>query len=378
MHIKIFAYPFTRCLFAAAVFLTAPALWSDDRIILRLHVREGYAPESSCRHFEELMRTKYGRPISLQVTLSAGADDFYNSIRFKEADLVTLPHHQFRDEQFNYISNGLLLPLNTENISHYTTLLPDLSGAESFWTHDGLYGVPVSQEIYAFMFNSSKVNRWPQSWNILWEPQYQEDYALGANEYFYNICTTALAMGYPKESLTRFDKLNTAEFRKRLRELTEHAAGFWEEQEETPRQFGRSLSTGWGGNLKELKRQGEKWQVAMPREGSIRRVTCYAVTWALADKPFHKKIAEEWINYLLSPEFQVNQIVREMSRQPVTATAVNEMKLLSKHKSLTHTAEYYKENCILLPTCSRRDRNGFKLLWSEAMKDLKPAEPCEP
>ena len=130
--------------------------------------------------------------------------------------------------------------------------------------------------------------------------------------------------------------------------------------------FGLNFATSWGTSLAPLKRKGEIWKIANPTEGTMWWIDGCAITWAMADRPFMKKIAEEWINTMLSPEFQVNHFLRELSMYPVVTNIKEKLTEEEKKQFLSVTIKR-----ILAPIYSVRDRNGLKALWDEAMKNIQ-------
>ena len=111
--------------------------------------------------------------------------------------------------------------------------------------------------------------------------------------------------------------------------------------------------------------------MAGPKEGTLWWIDDYAFTWALAKKPFLKRVAEEWINEVLSREFQVNHLVREVGIYPVT-TNITDLLTSEEQKRIQVSAMpgAFMKKRILQQTHSRRDRNGLRLLWKEAMKGM--------
>jgi len=356
--------------FALILELIIPIATYADENTLRLLVWEGYAPEKYRIVFEDMILKKYGRKVTLDVTYVEASEEYYPPIRKKHVDLVTLTHHHFKDDRFNYISNGLLLPLDIKNIPRFQEVISSLRDASYLRSNKNVFGVPICQGLYALVYNLDKVKTVPTSWNVLWANKYKGKYVLGAKEYLYNVCTTGLAMELPVEFLSSFDKLNNETFKKKLRLLAMNAGGFWIGQDKALYLSGKSLSAGWGDGLSVLRSRDEKWQFAEPKEGSMCWVDSYAITWALANKPFLKKVAEEWINFLLTPEFQVDNIVREISQRPTITTNMPMLSEAEKHKLHIDDPDYFSKNCIMLPTYTQRDRNGLELLWEEAMKGI--------
>jgi len=135
--------------------------------------------------------------------------------------------------------------------------------------------------------------------------------------------------------------------------------------------MGMSFGMSWGDSLSSLKRKGEIWKMAEPVEGTMWWVDEYAITWTLSDQPFKKKIAEEWINRCLSPDYQINHLIRELGVYPVV-TNISDKISDEERKRVKISSEIgsFKENRILQYKYSQRDRNGLKLLWDEAMKGI--------
>ena len=339
--------------------------------VLRLLVWEGYAPESFRDRFEKLILDKYGRKVTLEVTYITGPDSLFAPIRKREVDLVSLTHHHFNDGRFNFISNGLLIPLDSNNIPGYSDLIPELRDAEYLRKENDVFGIPICQGVYGLAYNVERMEPAPTSWRVLWDPEHKGAYTIGANEYLYNVCMTALAMGYPRKTIGQFTRLDSKKFREQLRLLAENAGGFWVGQDKMEDLAGKNLSVGWGDALNGLRERGERWQTADPEEGSLYWVDSLALTWALDDKPFLKVVAEEWINYVLAPEYQVDQVIRTLSQWPTTTTVSPRLTEAERERLHVGEADFFREKNILLPTFSHRDRNGLKLLWDEAMEGIK-------
>jgi spermidine/putrescine transport system substrate-binding protein len=339
--------------------------------VLRLLIWEGYAPDAYVNEFEKQIEEKYDRSVTLQVSYIAGPEDFYAPVRKKSVDVIAITHHHFKDERFKYIPGKLLLPIDTKNVPNLQAVIPALRDADYFLSKGKTFGVPVCQGPYGLAYNTAKVDRAPGSWRVLWDPAYKGKYVLAGNEYLYNVSMTALAWDYPIESIHTYDVLNSKKFREKLRQLAMNADSFWVGQDSADDLSGKSLAAVWGDSLGTLRKRGEIWKLAEPEEGSLCWIDNYAITWALADKPFLKKVAEEWINRLLEPDYQVDYIIREIGLGPVTTNIGDRLTNDERERLHIGTPNFFKNNRVLLPTCSRRDRNGLKLLWEEAMEGIE-------
>jgi len=355
----------------SALLCFPPVSAGAEEEVLRLLIWEGYAPLKYVEEFEKRIEVKYDRKVKLIISVVDGSEDFYSAIRKKSADLVTLTHHHFKDERFNYIARKLLLPIETRNLPNLQEVISALREADYLSSDGKTYGVPICQGPYGLAYSTAKVGRSPDSWKILWDPEYKNRYVLGGNEYLYNVSMTALAWNYPKDSINRYDALNNKAFKKKLRQLATNAHSFWIGQDTADDLSGNSLGAVWGDSLGTLGKRGEIWKLAEPKEGSLSWIDNYAITWALADKPFLKRVAEEWINRLLEPDYQVGYIVREIALGPITTNIGDRLTANEKERFRIGVPNFFKDSRVLLPTFSRRDRNGLQLLWKEAMEGIQ-------
>jgi len=362
---KVLRYLLSMLLLLIPIF----ALGFEDN--LKLLVWEGYTPKEYVEQFENEIEIRFGRKVKLYITYAGSVEDFYDAIREKSFDLVTISHHTIKDERFNYIEKKLIIPFNLNNISNHVNVIPDLKMA-SYHSHKGeVYGIPVANGPYGLAYNTSILKQAPKSWKIFWDPAYKNKYVIGAHEYLYNINIAALAMGYPKNDINSFDTLNNKKFRSKLKQLTLNSHSLWIGVDKSEDLLGMSFATSWGDSLSSLRRNGEIWKMADPVEGTMWWIDEYALTQALLDKPFIKKVAEEWINKSLSPTFQVDHLVREVGIYPVVTNIIDKLTDDEKNKiQISSIPGAFTDKRILQNTYSQRDRNGLKLLWDEAMKGI--------
>ena len=305
-----------QCILAMLLLLSPISTFGDENQ-LRLLVWEGYTPKKYIQEFEKNIEKAYGKRVKVNISYAESPDDFYDAIRDKQVDIVTISHHTIKDARFNFIVKKLILPFNLKNIPNHTNITPDLKMADYHVSNGEIYGIPVANGPYGLAYNTAVFKQAPKSWKIFWNPANKDKYVIGAHEYLYNINITALAHGYPKNSINSFDVLNTKEFKEKLKQLIVNAHSLWIGVDKPADLLGMSFATSWGDSLSALKRRGEIWKMAEPAEGTMWWIDEYALTHALARRPFIKKVAEAWINKSLSPDFQVDHLVREVGIYPV-------------------------------------------------------------
>lgn len=346
-----------------------PAAAAD---VLRLLVWEGYAPPRFVEEFERRMTEKYEREVRLEVAYVDGSDDFFAPVRNRRVDVITISHHLFKDERFKYVSAGLVLPLDLEKIPNYERVIPALRETDGMTDGEAVVAVAVCHGPYGLAYNTALVDPAPESWDVLWDPRYRGKYTLGAREYVYNANITALAMGLPLSALSDYESMKGTEFRKKLRRLAEGARSFWVGQDTADDLAGLSVAAVWGDSLGDLRRRGEQWEFAAPKEGTPCWIDAYAITWALADQPFLKTIAEEWIDRTLEPDFQVEGIVHGIGLGPVVVDLGDQLTPEEAERLRIGTVNSFGEGQILQSTMSERDRNGLQRLWEEARRGVGP------
>lgn len=370
---RTFTRHFKRGLAAilSTLFISLPVSAAAGEDILRLLIWEGHAPKHHVEKFEKQIEAKYGRRVKLKIEYSTDDDHFYKSVRTRSSDIVMMTHHFYNDERYNYIQNNLLLPLDIKNIPNFKNVIPALQKAKHVFSQGKVYASPVSQGPYGLAYNTALLKDAPHSWDILWDPRFKGKYAIAGNEYVYNTNITALALGYPRESINSYDALNNKKFKDKLRQLAVNAHSFWIGVDKPDDLAGLPLATSWGDSMGPLKKRGEPWKIAEPVEGMPCWVDNYSITWALKDKPFLKKVAEEYINGILSTDYQVKHIMRNMSLTPTVTNITHLLTPEEKERIHIGTPAFFEKNRILVPTHSKRDRNGLKMLWDEAMKGIQ-------
>lgn len=340
--------------------------------VLKLLVWEGYAPPDKVKMFEEQMSKKHGKAVHIDVsTKVSDPKEFFDAIRTEEGGvhIISPSHNLLKDERFHYIQKKLILEIDPKNIPNYKNLLPTLSQPEYMTEAGKTYGVPFAHGPYGIAYNTKYFDKAPDSIAILWDEKYKGRFCLSSDYYEANVFLTAMAMGKKGDAISDFDKLmNDTEFNDKLHTLAHNAKSFWTGVDKPEDLQGLSLGASWGFSLGELAKKGETWKMMEPKEGYSGWVDNFVISKNVEKNPFLKTIAEEWLNFVISPEYQTDVVVRGLSSDPVNTEAA---KLMTKEEIERHhmnNPEYFSKNRVLWPVMSTRNRNGLKLLWQNAMK----------
>ena len=356
------------CLFLAlvAAWSICPATAVAEEQTLRMLVWEGYAPDELVEQFKAMVEEKYGVHLNVEVKFCEGNDDFFPALRDGEVDIVSPSHPVLRDQRWQLMKRNLTLPLNLENIPNYDNVLPALQNAD-YCTLDGkVFAVPHIRGPYGLAYNTELIKEAPESWDILWDPQYKGKFTIG-NQYEQNVYITALALGVAPEDIHNYKKINNPEMQEKLSELAANAKSLWEGVDKVEDLKGLPLAGVWGFSLPGLKEAGETWKIAEPKEGTTGWVDNFMISYTVEDNPTLKRIAEEWLNFTLSDEYQT-YVVRGLACPPTTTTVT--VKLTPEEIAQFHLDDpsHFDENRILWPTLSKSDRMGLERLWENAQK----------
>ena len=342
---------------------------SKADVELRLMTWVGYSPDAEVAQFEKAMTEKYKQSVSVKIHYINDYDEAFTLLRKGEADVIVLVSHILNDARFQFIKNELIAPMDRKRVPNYEKIM----GAYKDHCEDGgkLYAVPIASGPYGLAYNKKYVNEPPKSWNVLWDPKYKGKYAITNGIFEVNLYVTALAMGYPKDSFGDFVKLNNSEFRGRLRSLIENAESFWPGIDEAHHLQGLHLATSWGFSMPGLKELGEDWAMAEPEEGSPAWIDVHTIRKTMESDPFKMKLAHDWINFTLTPDYQLKVIVEGIATPPVTTDAAARLSQEQRKAFNLDDPEFNKNFRAYYPTItSERTRNGLKLIWKQANKGV--------
>ncbi len=352
-------------------FLACPPkpVWSETET-LRMLVWPSYDSKLHEEAFIRLVREKHGIDLKLEVTHIAMNDDVFPALRDGKADIVSPSHQVPKDQRFQLIKLKLVLSLNLNNIPNYKNVIPALQNTVYFTEGSDIYGVPVARGPYGLAYNTEIVKEPPQTWNILWDPAYKGKYTLGKEQYEQNVYITALAMGMSAADMSNYAKLNTPEFQEKLAQLAAGAKTMWIGEDKPEDLKGLALAASWGSALSGLKEKGEIWKMADPKEKTTAWLDNFMISHTLESNPKLRRIAEDWLNFVLSDDYQ-EYLVRTVLFEPVTTTVSSRLTPEEIANFHLDDSAYFEKNRILWPVLEKTDRKGIKRLWDDAVAKRK-------
>lgn len=342
-------------------------VFAETSHVLRLLVWEGYAPEAQREQFIQHIKDKYSVQLTLKVEYIAEAEDGFEALRLKKTDIVSPAHNRINDKRFRMIDSGLLLPLNLDNIPNYKELNPSFKQLNHL-VKDGVhYGLPFAWGPYGLVYNTEMFDTAPDSWNVLWDPKYRGQYSI-ADYGEINVYLTALAMGYDAAALADFEQLNNPAFETKLAALVANTHSLWVGVDTADDLQHKTLASSWGFALPRLKQRGEVWKWARPKEGVPGWIDNHVMSKELAYNPALKRIAEEWLNFTISAEFQAQVLVQGLSTNVVNMRTVESATPEQKQGFYAKSLHDPEAVIVLMPELDRKTRNGIDNLWNKALK----------
>jgi putative spermidine/putrescine transport system substrate-binding protein len=205
-------------------------------------------------------------------------------------------------EMQRYHAAGLLLPLNPSLIPNLQRQLPrfrNRAAIPGLQQQGQLFAVPYTYSTMGIIYDKRQFTRPPDSMNVLWDPRYRHK-VLDFNSGPHNFSFAALASGISQPF--QLDAAQQAAMVKRLIALRRNLLTFYSLPEEATELFIRHKVAVMFGNygtqqLNSLRQAGADVGYAIPREGVLAWLDCWAMTRA-ARQP---QLAQQWINYMLEP-----------------------------------------------------------------------------
>jgi len=255
---------------------------------------------------------------------------------------------------------GLTIPLNLNKISNYQNLYTSLKVNKWIKQGDQTLAAPWAWGPTGLLYDSKTVST-PDSWNILWDKQYQGKISLWNDVSM--IWTTALSLGYKNIYNLSRNQLN--EVKNKLFELNNQAYAYYDggaQAEEYIKQGNAKILNSWYDPSYRLNQQGQELKIIIPKEGAVGMFDSYLIS----SNSKQKELSHQYINFQISPNVQ-----KEMFLITGLVPANKKTKeILSKEEksSLPEDEEAYFKKMILWDVMPRR--HLYDDVLEEVEKDL--------
>jgi ABC-type Fe3+ transport system substrate-binding protein len=335
------------------------------KVLLRMLVLEGYAPEEDRLIFQKMMLNKYRVKVEFKIDYVIGPEQFLESLRRRSHELLTPSHNIPKSLRWPLIKSRLLLPIQTENIPNFKKIIPSLQQTDFLTENGNVYAVPFLQGSYGLVYDSSLTEE-PKSWKALWEPAAIGKYAVSSGYPEVNVYITALATGVDKSDVSNLDIVDTPAFRRNLASLANNAARVWHGVDTAEILSGLAYSTSWGFALADLNADGRPWKMADPIEGSPAWVNTWALAAHLKNSPDQLWVAEKWINFVISDVTQLSYM-RRLGASPTNAN-VAKIATASETRDFHIGDTKHFDDLWFWPILSSKTQFAYDNMWREVFQ----------
>lgn len=240
--------------------------------------------------------------VDVEVTAVSSDDDLWDKIGTGGFDVFAANTAELQ----RYIKQNLATPIDIGNIPNHKNQLPRFQNLAAIpgLMHDGkLYAIPYTYSEMGLIYNRKTVKAIPNSMAAMWDPVYRGR-VLAFNASNHNFSVAGLLMGV--KNPFDMDDGELARAAKRLVDLRRNVLTFYATAEEAATLFSKydiALLFGNYGTqqLKALREAGADIGYIIPKEGALAWLDC----WAVAPAAANRKLAENWINFML--EYAVSQ-----------------------------------------------------------------------
>lgn len=349
----------------AGLGVAAPSSAAEET--LRITCWAGYA-EPYAENFKKLVKEKYGVDLKVEIFNPTDQDEFYAAAKNGTADLISPPYELPKMVKFYAYGDGgfLVQPVDVNNIPNLKKMLPVFREDSTPIFAGQRFGVPYNCGPYGLAYNTDVVKQAPGSWNALWEAQYAGKYTVNNNFPKVNIWISALALGYTYADLFDIARLDRNKIQPKLDALAANAKSLWDGSA-NPDEFPQlSLATDWGFAAAQANLKGGHWLIATPKEGGTAWIDAWYITSAATG--MKKRLAEEWINFMLSEENQAD-IIKSQGVSPVVDVSA---RLSPAETQMFHVGDNdYFKTVALWRVMDEATEKAFDDMWKQAKSNRK-------
>lgn len=171
-----------KYIFLAVVIMLSALLFSgcgsDNVTCLNVYNWGEYISDGSegsfdtIREFENWYFENYGQKIKVNYDTFASNEDMYNKLSNGAVSYdVIIPSDYMIDRMRN---EGMLLPLNYENIPNYKNIDDSFRGL--YYDPDNLYSIPYTYGVVGIIYDANKVDEADaKGWDLMWNEKYKGD-----------------------------------------------------------------------------------------------------------------------------------------------------------------------------------------------------------
>jgi len=238
--------------------------------------------------------------VTIQFTPLNNLDDIINAVESSESyDVVIISN-----EGINILNEmNLLAPLDLHKIPNFQNLYSGLKNNHWIQFNKKVYAVPWAWGPTGLLYDADLMPE-PQSWNILWDPQYKGRVSLWDD--ISMIWITALSLGYDNVyNLTRQQLLAV---KKKLITLNDQIYQYYKGSEQAIDFIHNNdaiLLNSWFDPSARFRKEGRNLQMIIPKEGAVGMFDSYLIS----KNSQQNQLAHNYINYQINSKTQYEMVL---------------------------------------------------------------------
>lgn len=319
----------------------------DQENQLNVFTWSGYVSDEIRAEFEKefgvnVVVDTYGSNEDLLAKISAGATGY---------DII-MPSDYMVSKM---IKENLLAELNRDNIPNFKNISPLFLG--KYYDPENRYSVPYTFGTAGIAYDSSKVSPDPESWAVLWNEKYKNQFSM-LDDQRETLGAAFKLLGY---SINTTDPEQLRQAKEKLIEQKPFVKQYKSEAEELLIAGDVIMAHCWSGDAFRAAEERPSIRYVIPKEGSSQFID----TVCIPKSAPHKDLAEKFINYLLRPE--VNAKITTFTKYGTCVLAAKEHlpEDLQKHKFIYPSAKVMESLEWL------KDQGEFTQQYSRAWDEIK-------
>ncbi len=225
------------------------------------------------------------------------------------------------------IKLGLLAELSRDNIPNFRNISPRF--LDKYYDTENRYSVPYTFGTAGIAYDSDVVSPAPDSWAVLWDKRYANQFSMLDDERE----TLGVALKLLGYSLNTTDEKELKAAKEKLIAQKSLVKQYKSEAEELLAAGDVVMAHCWSGDAFRATETKPSLRYVIPKEGGSQFIDTVCIPKSSA----HKRVAEQFINYLLRPE--VNAKITALTKYGTCVPAAKE-----------HLPEHLREHEFIYPT----------------------------
>jgi spermidine/putrescine-binding protein len=255
---------------------------------------EGYCDSSFVTKFED----KYG--CKVKSTYYGSGDEMLAHLKKdnNRYDVVS-PSCDFASY---LVATGLIEPMDTGLITHWSTLDPDLLFMVDVRQGGQVYGMPFTWGPDYLLYNADSIKETPDSWTILFAPKYKGKISI--SDGVVNIYLAGLLNNIGTNNSSALYNMSEEQLescKQKLRKLYYNLGDTWSKSQELSEQFKSGkilLAHGWSITASDLLDDNINIKCIIPKEGS----TGWIDRLMIVKGAKNRLLAHAWLDFISAPE----------------------------------------------------------------------------